>query len=343
MVTNAKSVALRCVARFLAIAALCIATLPAAHAQATTPGRIPAPGASPAGPVKVGVYLFAIQELDFSKHSFRARFEVWFRWRGDTFDPLSNLHVVGARSQTVTLEDRRKLANGDNYAVARVDAVVNATFDTSAFPFERHRLRIEIESPYEDDYLVYELDRDASMLDPDAFSPGWRLSGFKLSEYRKQYATTFGLAERSNERYSTLVVEVVGERTSWRAAVDYFIGFIVCVLLCLVGYFVPTSLLQVRTNLATAATFAAIGNKYVVNSLTETSFTTPLVNVAVVTSFAMLLIFIGVSIRCEWLNRSGQPARAVRLNRNVGIGTGVSYGLLMAFFFWRALMVAPPQ
>ena len=343
MVTIAKSAALRWVVRVLAIASLCIAALPAAHAQQMPPGRIPAPGAAPAGPVKIGVYLFAVQELDFSKHSFHPRFEVWFRWRGDTFDPLANLHVVGARSQTVTLEDRRKLANGDNYAVARVDAVINSAFDTSAFPFERHRLRIEIESPYEDDYLVYEVDHDASMLDPDAFSPGWRLSGFRVSEYRKQYATSFGLAERGNERYSTLVVDVVGERTSWRAAVDYFIGFMVCVLLCLVGYFVPTNLLQVRTNLATAATFAAIGNKYVVNSLTETSFTTPLVNVAVVTSFAMLLIFISVSIRCEWLTRGGQPARAVRLNRNVGIGAAVSYGLLMAFFFWRALTAITAQ
>ena len=343
MVTNAKSAVLRCVVRVLAIASLCVAGLASAQAEEMQTGRIPAPGASPTGPVKIGVYLFAIQELDFSKHTFHPKFEVWFRWRGDAFDPLANLHVVGARSQSVTLEDRRKLANGENYAVARVDAVVNATFDTSAFPFERHRLQIEIESPYEDDYLVYDVDRDASMLDPDAFSPGWRLSGFQLSEYRKQYPTAFGLTERTNERYSTLVVEVGAERTSWRAAVDYFIGFIVCVLLCMIGYCVPTNMLQVRTTLATSATFAAIGNKYVVNSLTETSFTTPLVNVAVIASFAMLLIFISVSIRGEWLNRGGQPARAARLNRNVGIGAAVSYGLLMGFFFWRALTALPAQ
>ena len=195
-------------------------------------------------------------------------------------------------------------------------------FDTSAFPFERHRLQIAIESPYEDDYLVYEVDRDASMLDPEVFSPVWRLSGFQLREYRKQYPTSFGLKERTGERYSTLVVEVVAERISWRAAVDYFIGFIVCVLLCLLGYFVPTNMLQVRTTLATSATFAAVGNKYVINSLTEASVTARLVNAAVITSFAMLLIYIIVSIRCEWLNRAGESARAARLNRTVGTCAG---------------------
>ena len=104
--------------------------------------------------MKIGVYLYSVQDLDFSKHTFHPTFEVWFRWRGDAFDPLANLHVVGARSTTVTLEDRRRLAGGENYVVARVDAVINETFDTGAFPFERHRLEIEIESPFEDDYVV---------------------------------------------------------------------------------------------------------------------------------------------------------------------------------------------
>ena len=187
------------VVRVLTVASLCVAGLPPAVAQAPaahdasrfsaqlapppqTPGRIPAPGTAPVGPVKVGVYLYSIQELDFSRNSFHPTFEVWFRWRGDAYEPLASFHVVGARSMTVTLEDRRKLANGENYTVARIDAVINASFDTGAFPFDRHRLQIEIESPYEDDYLSYEIDRDASMLDPDAFSPGWRLSDFQLRE-----------------------------------------------------------------------------------------------------------------------------------------------------------------
>ena len=58
---------------------------------------------------------------------------------------------------------------------------------------------------------------------------------------------------------------------------------------------------------------------------------------------AVLLIFTVVSIHCEWLNRGGQPARAARLNRTVGIGAAISYGLLMTFLFWRALTTLPAQ
>ena len=158
MVTNAKTAILHCVVRVLTIASFCVVSLCvacAAAAQTLTPGRVPAPGTSPDGPVKIGVYLYSIQELDFAKYTFHPTFEVWFRWRGDAFDPLASLHVVGARSMTVTLEDRRKLANGENYAVARVDAVINETFDTGAFPFEHHRLQIAIESPYEDAFRSY--------------------------------------------------------------------------------------------------------------------------------------------------------------------------------------------
>ena len=305
------------------------------------PGRVPSSAASPVGPVKVGVYLYSVQDLDFSKYTFHPTFEVWFRWRGDQFDPLANLHVVSARSTSITPEDRRRLPNGENYVVARVDAVINETFDTGAFPFDQHRLEIAIESPFEDDYVVYEVDREASMLDPAAFSPGWRLVDFKVHEMRKQYPTSFGLTERSGDRYSTLVAEVVAQRIGWRVAIDYFIGFIVCVLLCLLGYFIPVNLLAARTTLLTAATIAAVGNKYVVNSLAETNVTAQLVNVAVISAFAMVLIYMLASVRCERIAERGDRARADRLNRNIGIGSAIVYALVMSLVFWNALVAVP--
>src|SRR4029450_13839484 len=302
---------------------------PASLAQAPTQ-----PPASPSGPVRVGVYLYSVQDLDFAKHTFHPSFEVWFRWRGDAFDPLANLHVVGARTTTVTLEDRRRLAGNQNYVVARVDAVINEMFDTGAFPFDQHRLAIEIESPFEDRYVVYEVDKEASMLDPEAFSPGWRLVGVTVRGFRKQCPTSFGLKERVGERYSTVIAEVVAQRIGWRVAVDYFIVFIVCVLLCLLGYFIPVNMLAARTTLLTAATIAAVGNKYVINSLTETSVTAPLGNVAVISAFALVLIYMLTSVRCERLVESGDRARAERLNRNVGIASAVVYAMLMSFVFW---------
>ena len=156
-----------------------------------------------------------------------------------------------------------------------------------------------------------------------------------------KYPTTFGLKERANDRYSRVVVEVVAERVGWRVALDYFIGFIVCVLLCLLGYLIPVNLLAARTTLLTAATIAAVGNKYVINTLTETSVTARLVNVAVIAAFAMVLIYMLTSVRCERIAEAGHRARAERLNRNVGIGSAVVYVIVMAFAFWRSLAGAP--
>ena len=305
------------------------------------PGHAPPPTKTPPGEVKVGIFLYAVQDLDFAKHTFRTAFEVWWRWRGDDFDPLDTLQVVGARNITTAVEDRRRLPGGDNYLVARVDAVISETLDTGAFPFDRHPLTIEIESPYEDTYLRFVIDSEASLLDPEAFSPGWRLTDFRVHEVRKQYPTTFGLKERQNERYSRVVVEVVAERVGWRVAVDNFIGFIVCVLLCLLGYFIPVNLLAARTTLLTAATIAAVGNKYVVNTLTETSVSASLVNVAVISAFAMVLIYMLASVRCERIAEAGDRPRADRLNRNVQIGSALVYVIVMSLVFWRALSSAP--
>ena len=339
----------RNLARVAAIALVALATtaLPASAIAPTTvvtvpgAGHAPPPTKTPPGQVKIGVYLYAVQDLDFSKHTFRATFEVWWRWRGDDFDPLDTLQIVGARTMTTAVEDRRHLPNGENYMVARVDAVINERLDTGAFPFDSHRLTIEIESPYEDDYLQFVVDSEASLLDPDAFSPGWRLADFRVSEVRQQYPTTFGLKERQNERYSRVVVVVVAERVGWRAAVDHFIGFIVCVLLCMLGYFIPVNLLAARTTLLTAATIAAVGNKYVVNTLTETSMAAQLVNVSVISAFAMVLIYMLASVRCERISHAGDHNRAERLNRNVGIGSSLVYVIVMSVVFLHALTAAP--
>lgn len=336
--------------RVIAIALLALGLAAACPASAIAPTvtvvesglrNVPPPTKTPPGEVKLGVYLYSIQDLDFTKHTFRPAFEIWWRWRGDDFDPLAALAVVGARSMATAVEDRRRLPNGENYLVARVDAVINEKLDTGAFPFDRHRLTIDIESPYEDDYLRFVVDNEASMLDPDAFSPGWHLADFKITETRIKYPTTFGLKERQNERYSRVVVEVVAERVGWRVAVDNFIGFIVCVLLCVLGYFIPVNLLAARTTLLTAATIAAVGNKYVVNTLTETSVSAGLVNVAVISSFAMVLIYMLASVRCERIYERGDRRRAERLNRDVQIGAAVVYVLVMGLVFWRTLAAAP--
>ena len=317
------------------------AQIPASDATAIAPGHIPPPTTTPVGAVQVGIYLYSIQEIDFARHTFHPRFEIWWRWRGDGFDPLATLHIVGARSASAVQEDRRKLPNGENYLVARVDAVINQTLDTVSFPFDRHRLQIQIESPYEDEYLQYAIDNEASLLDPDSFSPGWRLTGFRVSETRIKYPTSFGLKERVGERYSRVVADVVAERVGWRVAVDYFIGFIVCVLVCLLAFFIHPRLIQVRASLVTAATITAVGNKYIVNSLTETSVTARLANAAVITSFAMVLLLMISSIVCERMIEAGQTGRALRINRRVGITAAIVYVLVMAYFFLEALTGAP--
>jgi hypothetical protein len=306
-----------------------------------TPGHVPPPSATPPGTVRLGIYLYSVQDLDFAKHSFHATFEIWWRWRGEGFDPLAAFQIVGARSATATLEDRRKLPDGENYVVARVDAVINEVLDTGGFPFDRHRLLIEIESPYEDEYLSFAVDSEASLLDPEAFSPGWRLTDFRVHEERVKYPTTFGLKERANERYSRVIVEVVAARVGWRVALDYFIGFLVCALLCMLGYLLHPQQLGVRASIVTTATFTAVGNKYIVNTLTETSVTARLANVAVVTSFTMVLLLMITSIVCERMIEAGQLQRAVRLNRNVGAAATIGYVAVIAFFLWRAVAGAP--
>jgi hypothetical protein len=299
--------------------------------------RAPPPTAALPGEVRIGVFLYAVQELDLARHSFRVSFNVWWRFHGDAFDPIATLQVVNARSTTVVLDDKRRLPDGDTYIDARVDATIERVLDTSAFPFDRHRLRIEIESPYEDDYLRYIVDTQSSRTDSEMYSPGWRIADFSIHEERKHYPTSFGLRERSNDRYSRAVVEVTAERVGWRVAIDYFVGFITCILICLLAFLVHPRLLPARATMMGTAVFAAIGNKYIVNALTDASGTAQITNIVVVTSFSMVLILLLSSVACERMIEAGRPGRALRTNRWIGIAATIGCLLVTLYVVRIAL------
>ena len=297
----------------------------------------PPPDAQLPGDVRVGIFLFAVHDLDLAHHAFRVAFNIWWRFKGDGFDPLAALQVLNARTQTFTLEDRRKLPDGDTYVAARVEATIEQVLDTSAFPFDRHRLKIELESPYEDDHLRYVVDATGSMLDPEVYSPGWRITDFAIREERKQYPTSFGLPERTEDRYSRAVIEVSASHVSWGHAIDYFIGFITSVLICLLTFLVHPRLLPPRATMIGTAVFAAVGNKYVVNSLTNASFGSRPVNIVVVTAFSMVLIQLLTSIACERMIEKGNLEQALRTNRNIGIAAACGCLLVTFYVAQRAI------
>ena len=312
-------------------------TAPALPARTGLHAPLPDTAEGP-GDVRVGVYLYSVQELDVARHSFRVSFNIWWRYQGDGFDPIAALQVVNARTVSVTLDDKRRLPNGDTYVAARVDATIERILDTGAFPFDSHRLRIEIESPYEDDYVRYVVDTAGSMLDPEVYSPGWRITDFALHEERKRYQTTFGLPEHTNDQYSRAVVEVTARHVGWTHAIDYFIGFITSVLICLLGFLVNPRLLPARATMIGTAVFAAVGNKYIVNSLTtDASFSARPVNVVVVTSFSMVLILLLTSITCERMIEAGHVNRAIRTNRTIGIAAACGCLLVTIYVAWIAV------
>jgi len=235
------------------------------------------------------------------------------------------------------LDDKRRLPDGDTYVDARVDATIEHVLDTSAFPFDRHRLRIEIESPYEDEYMRYAVDTASSMADTEMYSPGWSISGFSLHEERKRYPTDFGLKERTNDRYSRAVVEVTAERVGWRLAIDYFVGFITCVLICLLAFLVHPRLLPARATMIGTAVFAAVGNKYIVNALTDTAARAQITNIVVITSFSMVLVLLLSPIACERMIEAGHTERALRTNRRIHI-VAVIACLLVTLYIARIAM-----
>ena len=99
--------------------------------------------------VRIGAHIHRIRELSIASASWKADFDIWFRWRGDTVDPGKHFEIVNG-----AIESRELLASfvqdGERYERYRVQARILTQFDTSRSPFGRGVLGVQIEDTRDD-------------------------------------------------------------------------------------------------------------------------------------------------------------------------------------------------
>ncbi|MDO9413393.1 MAG: hypothetical protein Q7T81_12550 [Pseudolabrys sp.] len=206
--------------RIVLLAVFCaVAALTSAFAQ---------PGASqadspPAGQTqpercKVGIFVVDLHEVDIQKKIFGSSFWLWSLCGNDKRNPLKTIEFVNANSTNAALD--ATLPRGDQFWSSRkIGGSFRNDFDVRNFPFDRHELTITMEEGVDDTReFQYEGDVAKSGVDPRVKLPGWRVTGFKLSQAERDYNTTFGdpsLPGNASAQYGRLVAEVHIARDSF--------------------------------------------------------------------------------------------------------------------------------
>lgn len=246
---------------------------------------------------KLGIYVLSLYDLDYPNNQFASDFWMWTLSTADSLRPLETVELTNSKSYAFS-NGSVELRNGVTWSAQKVKATIRMNWDITDFPFDQQTMRIEIEDAEHDaSSLVYIPDTANSKLDPRVKLDGWHVSDLELVREESKYNTSYGdpdLNEASS--YSAIVAYVHLRRSGLGLFFKLFTGVYVAFAICLMVFFFEQEEIEARFSLLVGALFAAVANKYIVDSYLPLSSSFALVDKVHVITFVYILISIGVSV-----------------------------------------------
>ncbi|MBC7827529.1 MAG: hypothetical protein H7122_07280 [Chitinophagaceae bacterium] len=289
----------------------------------------------------LGIYINSIYDFRLDEKSFMADVWLWVNYKNDSLDFENSLDFPNSKTAEFSHFTKEK-KGGWNWVTQKCKAQVMHQWDVSCFPFDKQHLRIEIEdSEYDTSQLVYLADQANSKLDTSFNSNEWHIEKFMVYEDVRTYQTTYGNPELSGKSsYPRVVAEIIIQRNnSWIMLAKLLTGAYVAFFISCLVFFVSSENQDSRFGLCVGALFAAIGNKYIVESIVPTSTTNSLMdNVHNLTFTFILLIVVIIVISLSLFESDDvrKKALSLRLDKYAFFSTLVLYCVVNAVLIYNA-------
>lgn len=258
-----------------------------------------------------GIYINNLYDFRVDDKSYMADFWTWVNYTNDSLKFENVQEITNAKAADFSHYTMEKWGRW-NWAAQKCRAQLIHQWDVSRFPFDKQVLQIVIEdSQYDTSALVYLADHANSKIDSGINSGEWSIEHFSMKQTIRTYQTTYGnpnLAGKSS--YPGITAEITIKRNnSWVKLVKMLTGVYVAFLISCIVFFVSLENQDSRFGPCVGGIFAAIGNKYIVESIVPSSTSNTLMdNVHTLTFIFILLIIIIITISLK-LYESGDPVK----------------------------------
>ena len=288
--------------------------------------------------VKVGIYITSIHDIDFKQKEFTIIFWLWLKYKNKDFNFQDNLEVPQAKTVTRSFYT---VDTSDNkvHMQMKMQCVMKDSWRISNFPFDRQTLRLSIEnSQYDSKTFVFVADTVGKHYDPRFTLSGWNIDSCILMTGVKAYETGFGdesLAKPHTE-YSNFRVRLSLHRDASGLFWKMFLGMYLAFLIAYTCFYIHADGIDSRFGLSVGSLFAAIGNKYIIDSSLPESTSFTLVD----TLHGLTLFFIFTiiaSTACSlYLVKKDQAKKAHRFDMLMAKVTIILYVALNVWFITQA-------
>ncbi len=267
--------------------------------------------------VKVGAYVISLHDINFRDKEYTMRFWLWFVYDNPNFDFTKQLDIPNAK----TIEPPEVIMDsldGRAWAIMKMKCTMKEKWTVHDFPFDKQHLRVQVENTlFDNRSLVFTPDILGSKFDKEDALDGWVITDFNVADGEHLYETGFGDARpgRDHQTFSTFILEMDIQRDALGLFMKIFIGMYIAFLIAAIAFIPKPWELDPRFGLPVGGLFAAVGNKYIIDSvLPETSAFT-LVDTLHTLTFLGIFAILVVSAICLKLHDIGKKEACIKVNR----------------------------
>ncbi|HTE30164.1 MAG TPA: hypothetical protein VK666_07305 [Chryseolinea sp.] len=271
--------------------------------------------------VEVGMYITSIHNIDLKEREYNITFWLWLKYDVLKFDFARYLEIPSAK--TVSREFvESDTTNGVVSIMMKVQCLMKDSWHVENFPFDKQRLWLSIEnSHYDVDSLVFVADTTGRLFDRRV---QWAMVGWKMTDIGNKpisidttlYQTGFGDKELGIPGiYSAFkcVIRIQRDASTllfWKLFLGMYIAFLISYL-C---FYIRPGNFDSRFQLSVGALFAAVGNKYIVESSLPESVTFTLVDCLHIITLLYILLTIAATAISLKISRTENTIKAYRFD-----------------------------
>jgi len=275
---------------------------------------------------RVGIFITNLYDFDLANDSFTAQFWIWSlvgeksesvlsREAGQSLEILDSRSTVGDGS----LFDE-EVKNGTRWATKKYLVSFQHNWDVTNYPFDRQSLRLRFEeSKANVKSLLYVADTIQSAYDTKMSLGDWRLTSFTSRSTISTTQTTYGdpaLTVGNSTSYSGVEFNLTLQRVNTGGLFfKLFTGVYIAFLISCVVFFIDPLAVDPRFGLSVGSLFAAVGNKYIVDSLLPQTSEFTLVDKIHDLTFAFIFLTVVVSAFSLYLAQQNRVLASKRLDR----------------------------
>jgi hypothetical protein len=289
--------------------------------------------------VKIGAYIINLHNFNYPDKEYSMRFWLWTLYKNPEFDFRTQIEVPNAKE----IEKSDIIIDSvDNmlWLQMKMKCVMKHNWAVHDYPFDDQILKLHIENTiFNSDNLVFIPDTASSTYSKTLDPEGWKVTDFKVSSGMTEYNTAFGdpHAEKQYSKYGNFEILIKIERNALGLFMKLFVGMFIAFMISSVSFFLKPEEVDPKIGLSVGGLFAAVGNKYIIDSsLPQTSQFT-LVDTLHSITFIAIFLTIAISAICLETHNIGKPQKAARINRITSRLIIGSYALITLIFVLRAI------